>query len=56
MTLRLSLLIREFRRRLGSHIDVRVGDVVDFAELEGFRDRKALTSELYRMVHALEER
>lgn len=55
VTLRLSLLIREFRRRMGAHIDVRVGDVVDFSQLEEFRDRKALTAELYRMVHALDE-
>jgi putative hemolysin len=53
MTLRLSLLIREFRRRVGQTLVARVGDVVTFAQLEHGRDRRALMSELYNRVHAL---
>jgi putative hemolysin len=53
MTLRLSLLIREFRRRVGQKLVARVGDVVPFEQLEHGRDRRALMSELYDRVHAL---
>ncbi len=53
MTLRLSLLIREFRRRVGTRLVARVGDVVPFSELKQGRDRRALMAELYERVHAL---
>lgn len=53
MTLRLSLLIREFRRRVGTKLVAHVGDVVPFEQLEHGKDRKALMGELYERVHAL---
>lgn len=53
MTLRLSLLIREFRRRVGTRIVARVGEVVPFEGLVHGKDRKALMAELYERVHAL---
>lgn len=53
LTLRLSLLVSEFRRFVGSCVLVRVGDVVPFEALGAQGDRKALTQELYGLVHAL---
>jgi putative hemolysin len=52
-TLRLSLIIREFRRLVGLPCRVRIGDVVAFETLTHRSDRKALTRELYARVHAL---
>ncbi len=53
MTLRLSLLIREFRRRVGTRLIARVGDVVPFEQLRNRSDRRALMAELYERVHVL---
>lgn len=53
MTLRLSLLIREFRRSVGGRLTARVGDVVAFDQLQHRNDRRALMAELYERVHAL---
>lgn len=53
MTLRLSLLIREFRRRVGTRLVAHVGEVVPFERLQHGKDRKALIVELYDRVHAL---
>lgn len=53
MTLRLSLLIREFRRGVGGEIVVRPGTVIPYAALSACPDRPALMAELYRSVHAL---
>ena len=53
MTLRLSMLIREFRRSVGRRLVARVGDVVAFEALQHTGDRKALMGELYELVHAL---
>jgi putative hemolysin len=53
MTLRLSLLIREFRRSVGRRLVAHIGDVVPFEELRNAKDRKALMAELYERVHAL---
>ena len=50
LTLRLSMLIHEFARLSGKAIDVRVGDVLSWSELEPLRDRKALLDRLYRGV------
>lgn len=50
-TLRLSLLIHEFRRKFGSTITARVGPPVPFAALRHRDDRKALLGELYELVH-----
>ncbi|MBZ9954185.1 lysophospholipid acyltransferase family protein [Mesorhizobium sp. BR1-1-15] len=53
LTLRISLLIHEFARLSGKSIDVRVGDVPNWNELEPVRDRKALLERLYRGVFDL---
>jgi len=53
MTLRLSLLIHEFRRSVGGRLVAHVGEVIPFEALEHGRDRKALMAELYARVHAL---
>ncbi|MFD2056427.1 lysophospholipid acyltransferase family protein [Mesorhizobium calcicola] len=53
LTLRTSLLIREFARLSGKAIEVRVGDVLNWSELEPLRDRKALLDRLYRGVFDL---
>ncbi|RUT81072.1 glycerol acyltransferase [Mesorhizobium sp. M7A.T.Ca.US.000.02.1.1] len=53
LTLRTSLLIHEFARLSGKAIEVRVGDVLSWSELEPFRDRKALLDRLYRGVFDL---
>ncbi len=53
MTLRLSLLIREFRRRVGTRVVARIGDVVAFEDLRHGNDRRALMAELFERVHVL---
>ncbi|TIT76837.1 MAG: glycerol acyltransferase, partial [Mesorhizobium sp.] len=50
LTLRTSLLIREFARLSGKAIEVRIGEVLRWSELEPLRDRKALLDRLYRAV------
>jgi putative hemolysin len=54
--LRLSMIIGEFRRQLGSTLRLHVGDVVPFEQLAHPRDRLALTQELYDRVHKLSGR
>jgi putative hemolysin len=53
MTLRLSMLIREFRRGVGRRLVAHVGTPVPFAALAHGDDRKALLGELYRQVQGL---
>ncbi len=53
MTLRLSMLIAEFRRVVGSTLKARVGGVVAFDELNETRNRNLMTQELYERVMAL---
>ncbi len=53
LTLRISLLIHEFARLSGKAIDVRVGKVLSWSDLEPMRDRKALLDRLYRAVFDL---
>ena len=53
LTLRLSLLVSEFRRFAGSTLDVKIGPVIPFADLVNAGDRKLLTEELYNIVHGL---
>ncbi len=55
LTLRLSLLIREFRRLSGSTIGARIGGVLSWAELDS-GDRKTLTARLYDAVFAMAPR
>lgn len=53
MTLRASLLIREFKRFTKSAIHVHVGEPVPYEKLRAFTDRQMLTDELYKIVHDL---
>jgi putative hemolysin len=53
LMLRLSLLVSEFRRFLGTAVRLHVGDVVRFEDLWHRSDRRALTDELYARVHQL---
>jgi putative hemolysin len=53
LTLRLSLLVAEFRRFAGSTITVRIGDIVPFEQFRHGGDRKLLTEELHSLVHSL---
>jgi len=53
LTLRLSLLVSEFRHFVGATVRVHVGAVVPFAALASRADRGALTDELYALVHRL---
>lgn len=50
LTLRTSLLIREFARLSGKTIDVCIGRPVSWEELEPLRDRKALIQNLHKTV------
>ncbi|TDH39257.1 glycerol acyltransferase [Pseudohoeflea suaedae] len=50
MTLRTSLLIREFRRLSGTRIIADVGEVMRAEDLAGISDRKALLAELQQAV------
>jgi putative hemolysin len=53
LSLRLALLVSEFRYCVGATIRTHVGDVVPFAALEARADRNLLTGELYARVHRL---
>jgi putative hemolysin len=53
LTLRLSLLVSEFRRFVGATVRVHVGALVPFTALACGADRSALTDELYALVHRL---
>ena len=53
MTLRLSLLIREFRRLSGSTITTHVGRVLSFEELSSGSDRKDLLARLFDAVFSM---
>jgi putative hemolysin len=53
LTLRLSLLVREFRRLRGKAIPVTIGDVLPWAELAQLTDRKVLLETLYNAVFSL---
>jgi putative hemolysin len=53
LSLRLALLVSEFRYCVGASIKTHVGDVVPFAALKARGDRNLLTEELYARVHRL---
>jgi len=52
-TLRLSLLFREVRERIGSHVRVRIGDPIPYSELAHLKDRAAFSDELRRRTYSL---
>lgn len=54
LTLRLSLLIREFKRLSGSTISARVGSMINWDELAAISDRKDLLSLIYDAVFAMQ--
>lgn len=53
LTLRLSLLVREFRRLLGSAITTRAGVPIPYETLAGFRDQKEVMDYLQGQVMRL---
>ncbi len=53
LTLRLALIIREFRVRVGQPLRVHVGNVIPPEACQEIRDRQALMMMLYERVHAL---
>ena len=54
VTLRLSLLVREFKRLSGKTIEVKIGDTVTWEQLKHFSDRKDLLNALQEAVFDLE--
>ena len=53
LTLRLSLLVSEFRHFPNQTLTLHIGEVTPFSSLNNQTDRKALIDELYVMVHEL---
>lgn len=53
LTLRLSLLVREFRRLRGRSISVTIGEILPWATLSSFKDRKALLERIHEAVFSL---
>jgi hypothetical protein len=53
MTLRISLLIREFRRLSGSTITAHIGTLMSWETLSEGSDRKDLLSKLYGAVFSM---
>ena len=54
LTMRLSLLIREFRRLVGGTITAHVGNLIEADVLAGIRDRRQMTDYLFNAVFALQ--
>jgi putative hemolysin len=52
-TLRLSLLFREVRESIGSHVPVRIGRPIRYAELAHITDRQEFAEELRQRTYAL---
>ena len=55
LTLRLSAILREFRRKIGDPLQVHIGDMITFEEISDTvgNDRKALMNMLYDRVHQM---
>ena len=53
MTLRVGLLIGEFRRRYGRSIDLSIGPLITSGELSAIGDRRLLTERLRQAVFSL---
>jgi putative hemolysin len=53
LTLRLALLVSEFRYCVGATVRAHIGAVVPFSAFESGADRNRLTAELYALVHRL---
>lgn len=54
MTLRTSLLIREFQRLCGRPIQAHIGELMSWSELSQLADRKALLQHLFEAVFTLD--
>lgn len=54
LTLRLSLLIREFKRLSGSTISARIGAMMGWEQLSAIPDRKDLLASIYDAVFAMQ--
>ena len=52
-TLRLSLIFREVRNRMGTDLTVTIGAPIPYGELASHRDRQALVDALRARTHAL---
>lgn len=55
LTLRLSLLIREFKRLSGTTIRARIGPLMTWEQMAAFSDRKDLLAQLYQAVFVMRE-
>ncbi len=53
LTLRLSLMFHETARRIGSRLDVAIGEPIPYDALAGIEDREELVAELRRRTYAL---
>lgn len=53
LTLRLSVILREFRRKVGKPLRVHIGDVIPFDAISTGSDRRALMDMLYDRVHGM---
>lgn len=55
LTLRLSVILREFRRKIGHPLRVHIGEPIPFEEIAGAvgNDRRALINMLYDRVHQM---
>lgn len=53
MTLRISLLIREFRRLSGTTISSRIGSLIAWEELNAIADRKDILTRIYQAVFSM---
>ncbi|MEQ8815202.1 MAG: lysophospholipid acyltransferase family protein [Thalassobaculum sp.] len=52
-TARESLLFKEIARRIGSDVPIRIGEVLPYANLERYKDRKELIEYLRRITYEL---
>jgi putative hemolysin len=55
LTLRLSLLIREFKRLSGTSIRAKIGPLMNWEEMAAFPDRKDLMAQLHQAVFVMRE-
>lgn len=55
LTLRLSLLIREFKRLSGTTIRAKIGPLMTWEKMAAFSDRKDLLAQLYQAVFVMRE-
>ncbi|HWG04232.1 MAG TPA: lysophospholipid acyltransferase family protein [Beijerinckiaceae bacterium] len=55
-TLRMALLFREVKNRIGTALSVEIGDPIPFSALAAIKDRQALINHLRQATYALAER